>query len=39
MLRGGSWFSSKGAVRAAARLWNYPDLVYDSSGFRCASSP
>jgi len=39
ILRGGSWFSPASAVRAASRLWNYPDLVYDSSGFRCAKTP
>jgi formylglycine-generating enzyme required for sulfatase activity/predicted Ser/Thr protein kinase len=36
VLRGGSWFSSSRAVRVAFRLWNYPDLRFDSSGFRCA---
>jgi formylglycine-generating enzyme required for sulfatase activity len=39
ILRGGSWFSSEGAVRTAARLWNYPELVSDSNGFRCVDTP
>jgi formylglycine-generating enzyme required for sulfatase activity len=37
VLRGGSWFSPARAVRAAFRVWNLPDLGYDSSGFRCAA--
>jgi formylglycine-generating enzyme required for sulfatase activity len=36
VLRGGSWFSSRDAVRAAFRLWNIPGLHSDSVGFRCA---
>jgi formylglycine-generating enzyme required for sulfatase activity len=36
VLRGGSWFSSGRAVRAAFRLWNLPDLRSDGIGFRCA---
>ena len=39
VLRGGSWFSPEQVVRAVYRLWNLPDLGYDSSGFRCAAVP
>ena len=39
ILRGGSWYSSGVAVRAAFRLWNLPGLKFDGSGFRCARSP
>jgi formylglycine-generating enzyme required for sulfatase activity len=36
VLRGGSWFNPARAMRAAFRLWNYPDLRSDTVGFRCA---
>lgn len=36
VLRGGSWFSSDRSMRAAFRLWNYPDVYSDTIGFRCA---
>jgi formylglycine-generating enzyme required for sulfatase activity len=36
VLRGGSWYSSSRAVRVSFRLWNYPELRFDSSGVRCA---
>jgi len=38
VLRGGSWFNVGRVVRAAFRMWNYPDLQSDSSSFRCARS-
>ncbi len=34
--RGGSWYNGAGAMRAAFRLWNYPELTSDTIGFRCA---
>jgi serine/threonine-protein kinase len=36
VLRGGSWFNLAGAVRAAYRIWNYPEQRFDGAGFRCA---
>ncbi len=36
VLRGGSWYNLAPAMRAAFRLWNYPDLRSDTVGFRCA---
>lgn len=36
VLRGGSWYNLASAMRAAFRLWNYPDLRSDTVGFRCA---
>lgn len=36
VLRGGSWFNKAWAIRAAFRLWNYPDLRSETVGFRCA---
>jgi formylglycine-generating enzyme required for sulfatase activity/tRNA A-37 threonylcarbamoyl transferase component Bud32 len=38
VIRGGSWFNMAGAIRAAFRLWNYPDIRSESIGFRCARS-
>ncbi len=36
VLRGGSWFNQANTLRAAFRLWNYPDLRSNTIGFRCA---
>jgi formylglycine-generating enzyme required for sulfatase activity/serine/threonine protein kinase len=36
LLRGGSWFNKAWALRAAFRLWNYPELRSETIGFRCA---
>lgn len=36
VLRGGSWYSSQGNVRAAGRGVNSPDFRDDRLGFRCA---
>jgi len=36
VLRGGSWFNQLRSMRAAFRLWNYPDLRSETIGFRCA---
>jgi formylglycine-generating enzyme required for sulfatase activity len=38
VLRGGSWRSISGDVRAADRYWIDPGYRYDSIGFRCAES-
>jgi eukaryotic-like serine/threonine-protein kinase len=35
VLRGGSWFNMGRTMRAAFRLWNYPDVHSDTIGFRC----
>lgn len=34
--RGGSWYNGAGTMRAAFRLWNYPELTSETIGFRCA---
>lgn len=36
MIRGGSWFNAARGLRTTARLWNYPDLISETIGFRCA---
>ena len=39
VVRGGSWYSTVGNVRAANRAWFTPDRRSGYSGFRCARSP
>lgn len=36
VLRGGSWFNLAHVIRSAYRLWNIPNLGFETSGFRCA---
>ncbi|MEW5872094.1 MAG: SUMF1/EgtB/PvdO family nonheme iron enzyme [Chloroflexota bacterium] len=38
VLRGGSWFSNQQYIRAAFRLGNYPEVLAQGNGFRCAIS-
>ena len=38
VMRGGSWYLSDYAARAAVRPWLDPTYAYDSIGFRCARS-
>lgn len=37
VIRGGSWYNPARAMRTVFRLWNYPNLLSDSVGIRCAS--
>jgi len=37
VLRGGSWWSSRGDARCAYRDWNGPDLSDGRYGFQCVS--
>jgi formylglycine-generating enzyme required for sulfatase activity len=39
VIRGGSWINHAGAVNAANRFDDSPDLSNDNLGFRCVRSP
>jgi S1-C subfamily serine protease len=36
ILRGGSWYNAGDILRVSGRNWNFPDLRYVISGFRCS---